>query len=84
MSEIRGRRLFAILAPVVVASAAFMGAIVGGNAAQRGEAIVVFGLFSVPSSPLWLGLYAAVWATAVIGALYGLVAVASRFDDAAT
>lgn len=83
MIEIRGRRLFALLAPLVIGSSAFVGAVVGANAAQRGVPIRVFDLLTLPSSGVALGFYAALWAAVVLGALYGLVALASRLDDAA-
>ncbi|MFB6173740.1 MAG: hypothetical protein ABEI39_03780 [Halobacteriales archaeon] len=83
MSEIRGRRLFALLAPVVVASAGGVGALVGAHAAARADRVAVLGLVALPASPAALGLAAALWAGAVLGVLYGLVALAARRDDAA-
>lgn len=83
MTSIRGRRLFLLVAPVVVVLCGVVGALVGANAAERGAAVVVFGVLTLPASGLVVGAFAALLATVVLASLFGLVELASRLDDAA-
>ncbi len=82
MTSIHGRRLFLLVAPVIVVLCGIVGALVGANAAERGAAVTVFGLVSLPPSGLVVGAFAAGVAVAVLVTLFGLVEVASRLDDA--
>jgi hypothetical protein len=75
--------LFLAVAPIVVVLCGVVGALVGANAAERGAEVVIFGAFSLPPSGAVVGAFAALLATTVLAALFGLVELASRLDDAA-
>lgn len=83
MESIHGRRVFVLAAPIIVALSGLVGAFVGAGAAERGTAVVVFGAVRLPPSGLAVGAFAAGLAVVVLAALFGLVIIASRLDDAA-
>lgn len=83
MRSIQGRKLFLLAAPIVVVLCGVVGALVGGNAAQRGADVVAFGVVTLPASGIAVGVFAAGLAVVVLTALFGLVELASRLDQAA-
>lgn len=74
------RRYLAGAAATVVAFVAVAGYVVAANNAV--DAVTVFGVATVPGTPVAMALYGVVLASAVLGVLFGLVTVASRYDDA--
>ena len=76
-----GRPYLVGAAGVVTVFAAAAGYVVAANNAVG--AVTVFGLVTLPGSPAAMALYGAVLSLLVLGVLFGLVGVASRFDDAA-
>lgn len=79
----RGRHFFLALAAIIVASIGLFGVAVGASAQTRFDAVPIFDLVVVRPTPLALGALGAGLATAVLVVLYGLVALASRYDEAA-
>ena len=77
-----GRPYLVGAAGVVTVFAAAAGYVVAANNAVG--AVTVFGLVTLPGSPAAMGLYGAALSLLVLGVLFGLVGVASRFDDDAT
>ncbi|MFC6825446.1 DUF7520 family protein [Halopelagius fulvigenes] len=78
-----GRRILLGVGAVVVALAGIVGFFVGSNGAETvPRAAVLGGLVTIPTTPLSMSLYAVFVTTAVLAALFGLVAVASRYEDA--
>jgi hypothetical protein len=78
-----GRRILLSVGVVVVALAGVVGFFVGSSDATSASTVAVFGgLMAVPLTPLSMALFAAVVATVVLSTLFGLVALASRYDDA--
>ncbi|SFG77817.1 hypothetical protein SAMN04488063_2910 [Halopelagius inordinatus] len=79
-----GRRILLFVGAVVVALAGMVGFFVGSNGAESvPEVPLLGGLVTVPTTPLSMTLYAALLATAILATLFGLVALASRYEDAA-
>ncbi|MFC7137126.1 DUF7520 family protein [Halobaculum litoreum] len=77
--EASGRPYLAGAAAVVTLFAAAAGYVVAANNAV--PAVTVFGAVTLPGSPAAMALYGAVLSLLVVGTLFGLVTVASRFDD---
>lgn len=82
MTSIQGRRIFVLAAPVIVALSGLVGAFVGAGAAERGTAVVAFGVVQLPPSGSAVGAFAAGLAVVVLAALFVLVELASRLDGA--
>jgi ribose/xylose/arabinose/galactoside ABC-type transport system permease subunit len=76
-----GRRIFAVIAVVVVLLAGVLGFFVGSNGADVAPAVSVLGLFALPTTPVTMTLYGMVLAAGSLVGLFGLVTLASRFDD---
>ena len=66
---------------VAVAVGFLVGSFVGEISAERGTSVVAFGLVTLPTGPLAVGLYAALLGLAVVGALFAGVRFVSRYDD---
>lgn len=64
------------------AVAVLVGSFVGGVSADRGVSVVAFGLVTLPTGPLAVGVYAGGLGLLFVGGLFGAVRFASRFDDA--
>ena len=77
-----GRRIFVVVAASVVALAGVIGFFVGSNGADVAPTISVFGLLAIPTTPATLTLYGMVLAVVALAVLFGLVTLASRFEDA--
>ncbi|ESP88725.1 DUF7520 family protein [Candidatus Halobonum tyrrellensis] len=75
-----GRRYLAGAAVTVVAFVAVAGYVVAAN--NGVDAVTVFGVVTIPGTPTGVALYGVVLSVAVLALLFGLVTVASRFDDA--
>ena len=53
-------------------------------AANNGvDAVTVFGVLTLPGDPVAVALYGAVLSLLLVGVLFALVSVASRYDEAA-
>jgi hypothetical protein len=79
--ETSGRRVLFVFGAVAVAVGFLVGSFVGGVSAERGASVVAFGLVTLPSGPLAVGVYAALLGVLVVGVLFAGVRLASRFDD---
>lgn len=77
--EASGRPYLLGAAAAVTLFAAAAGYVVAANNAVG--AVTVFGAITLPGSPGAMAVYGAVLSAFVLGALFGLVTVASRFDD---
>ncbi|WP_224269063.1 DUF7520 family protein [Haloprofundus salinisoli] len=75
----RGRRILLGVGGVVVLVAGLIGLFVGENSA--GASIDLFGVATLPVSPVPMALYGAILATVALGALFGAVEFVSRLED---
>ncbi len=66
---------------VAVVVGFLVGSFVGGISAERGASVVVFGLVTLPTGSLAVGVYAAFLGLTVVGALFAGVRLVSRYDD---
>lgn len=76
-----GRRIFGVVAVTVVALAGVIGFVVGSNGAAVAPTIAVVGGIDLPTTPVTMTLYGMGLATLSLAALFGLVTLASRYDD---
>ena len=67
---------------IAVAVGFLVGSFVGGVSADRGASVVAFGLVTLPTGPLAVGVYAALLGLAFVGTLFLGVRFVSRYDDA--
>lgn len=78
-----GRRILLSVGGVVVALAGMVGFFVGSNGAESVPRMSLLGgAVTFPTTPLSMTLYAALLATLMLSTLFGLVALASRYEDA--
>ncbi|RDI70396.1 DUF7520 family protein [Halopelagius longus] len=78
-----GRRILLGVGATVVVLAGVVGFFIGSNGAETAPRVAVLGgLVTIPTTPLSMSLYAALVAAGVLTVLFGLVAVASRYEDA--
>lgn len=70
-----------LVGAAVVAVAGVVGFIVGANGVGR-PGIEVFGVATLPATPVAVAVYAMALATAVLAALFAAVELASRIEDA--
>ncbi len=75
-----GRRILLALGGVGVVIGGLLGFVVGANSADETGEITVGGLLAVPITPGAMTLYGMVVVAVVLGALFGLISLASRFD----
>ncbi|RDZ61621.1 hypothetical protein C5B90_18500 [Haloferax sp. Atlit-12N] len=77
-----GRRILFIVGASVVAISGILGVFIGENGGQVAAEISLFGLLSLPTTPLAFSLYGMVLSAALLGVLFGLVEYASRVENA--
>lgn len=78
--SIRGRTILVAVGVSVVLTAGILGLFVGALGAEQLTELVVFNLFAVPMTPLWVAGYAMAATTTVLIVLFGVVAFAAQFD----
>ena len=76
-----GSRIFLVIGVTVVFLAGLLGFFVGSNGAAVAPSITVFGQFSVPTTPATMTVYGMLLALVSLAVLFGLVTVASQFDE---
>lgn len=76
-----GRRILLFVGATVVAVSGLVGFLIGANGAGRGAEIDAYGAVTLPVTPGTVALYGMALAVVVLAALFGAVAVASRFDE---
>ena len=74
------RRYLAGAAATVTLFVAVAGYVVAANNAV--SSITVFGVVTLPGTPVGVALYGAALSVVLVGVLFGLVRIASRYDDA--
>ncbi|WP_396612580.1 hypothetical protein ACH9L7_04705 [Haloferax sp. S1W] len=77
-----GRRVFLIVGVSVVLISGILGVFIGENGGQVADSVLLFGVLSLPTTPIAFGLYGIVISALVLAALFGLVEFASRLEDA--
>jgi pseudouridine-5'-phosphate glycosidase len=82
-STVSGRPIFAAVAVIIVLIAGGIGAIVGASGQERAVAMDLLGLVSFQMTPVSMAVFGMVVTAAVLALLFGLVSVASRYDDQA-
>ncbi|UPV99193.1 hypothetical protein M0R88_11725 [Halorussus gelatinilyticus] len=80
-STISSRPIFAGVSVVVVLVAGGIGAIVGASGQKREVAMNLLGVVSFQMSPVVMAAFGMVLTASVLALLFGLVSVASRYDD---
>jgi hypothetical protein len=76
-----GRRVFLVVAVTVVALAGILGFFVGANGADVAPSIPLVGGLVLPTTPATMTVYGMLLAAVSLGVLFGLVTLASRFDE---
>ncbi|AUV81880.1 hypothetical protein C2R22_09645 [Salinigranum rubrum] len=76
-----GRRVFLVVAVTVVLIAGGIGFFVGANGASVAPTITLFGGLVLPTTPVTMAVYGMLLAVVSLGVLFGLVTLASRFED---
>jgi hypothetical protein len=80
-----GRRIMLVVGLSVVAVSGLIGSFIGSNGAEAvPQATVLGGALTIPTTPLAMTLYGVVLSAAVLAGLFGLVELASRYEDAET
>jgi hypothetical protein len=78
-----GRTILLAVGATVVAISGVLGFFIGTNGAEVApQSAVLGGALTLPTTPLAMTLYAMAVSTVVLVSLFGLVSLASRFDDA--
>nr|WP_241429812.1 hypothetical protein [Haloferax larsenii] len=77
-----GRRVFLVIGVSVVLISGILGVFIGENGGQVTESIQLFGVLSLPTTPVAFALYGMVVSVFALGALFGLVEFASRLEEA--
>ena len=67
---------------IAVAVGFLVGSFVGGVNAERETSVVAFGLVTLPTGPLAVGVYAGLLGLVTVSVLFVGVRFASRYDDA--
>ena len=76
-----GRKLLLALGGSMVLLGGVLGLIVGANGGDTVAELSVAGPLTVPVTPLAMAIYGMIVVAGALGGVYGLVAVASRFDS---
>jgi len=79
---ISGRPIFAAGAAAVVLVGGGLGAIVGASGQERDASVDLLGLVSFEMTPVAMTAFGVLLTAGVLALLFGLVRVASRYDDA--
>ncbi|PSP55717.1 hypothetical protein BRC82_03795 [Halobacteriales archaeon QS_1_67_19] len=80
-AEISGRPIFAIVAVVVVLVGGLLGGIVGTTGQERAMTMDLLGVVSFPMTPVSMAAFGMAVTALALAALFGLVRVASRYDE---
>ncbi|WP_137283570.1 DUF7520 family protein [Halorussus salinisoli] len=81
-ATISSRPIFAAVAVIVVLVAGGLGAVVGASGQERAVAMDLLGVVSFQMTPVSMAAFGMVVTAGVLALLFGLVSVASRYDDA--
>ncbi|UPV73129.1 hypothetical protein M0R89_11280 [Halorussus limi] len=82
-STISSRPIFAAVSVVIVLVAGGIGAVVGASGQERAVAMDLLGVVSFQMTPVSMAAFGVVVTASVLALLFGLVSVASRYDDEA-
>jgi pseudouridine-5'-phosphate glycosidase len=80
-STVSSRPIFAAVAVIVVLIAGGIGAVVGASGQERAVAMDLLGVVSFQMTPVSMAAFGMVVTAAVLALLFGLVSVASRYED---
>jgi len=80
-STVSSRPIFAAVAAIVVLIAGGIGAVVGASGQERAVAMDLLGVVAFQMTPVSMAAFGMVVTAAVLALLFGLVSVASRYDD---
>ncbi|MFC7080943.1 DUF7520 family protein [Halorussus caseinilyticus] len=81
-ATVSGRPIFAAVAVIVVLLAGGIGAIVGASGQKRAVSMDLLGVVSFQMSPVSMAAFGMLVTAGVLALLFGLVTLASRYDDA--
>ena len=76
-----GRRILLGLGGSMVLLGGLLGFFVGANGGEALNELTLFGVLTVPVSPVAMTLYGMIVVAAAIGLLYSAVSLASRYDS---
>ncbi|WP_416839969.1 hypothetical protein [Haloferax sp. DFSO52] len=77
-----GRDILLLVGASVVIISGILGVFIGENGGQVAAEVTLFGVLSVPTSPVAFSIYGMVVSAVVLAVLFGLVEFASRLEDA--
>ena len=80
-STISSRPIFAAVSVIVVLVAGGLGAIVGASGQNREVAMDLLGVVSFQMTPVVMAAFGMFVTASVLAVLFGLVSVASRYDE---
>jgi hypothetical protein len=80
-STISSRPIFAAVSVIVILVAGGLGAIVGASGQKRDVAMDLLGVVSFQMTPVVMAAFGMFVTASVLAVLFGLVSVASRYDD---
>ena len=75
------RRAFLLLGGGLILLGGVLGVFVGANGAETIPELTVLDLLTIPVTPAAMGAYGMVVVAAALGGLYGLLSIASRYDQ---
>ncbi|MGM0604869.1 MAG: DUF7520 family protein [Halobacteriota archaeon] len=76
-----GRKILIGVGVSVVAIGGVLGGFVGAVGADQVSEIEIFGVLTVPMTPIWMALYGMIATAIVLGVLFGAVELASRYES---
>lgn len=79
---VSGRPIFAAGAVIVVLIAGVLGAIVGASGQERDVPMDLLGVLSFQMTPAGMAIFGMAVTAGVLALLFGLVSVASQYDEA--
>ncbi|ELZ97669.1 MULTISPECIES: DUF7520 family protein [Haloferax] len=77
-----GRRILLLVGASVVVISGILGVFIGENGGQVAAEISLFGVLSLPTSPLAFSLYGMAFSAVILAVLFALVEYASRVENA--
>ncbi|EMA04463.1 hypothetical protein E6P09_11240 [Haloferax mediterranei ATCC 33500] len=77
-----GRRVLLLIGVSTVLISGILGVFIGESGGQVAAEISLFGLLSLPTTPLAFSVYGMVLSVVILAVLFGLVEFASRMEQA--
>lgn len=82
-ATVSGRPVFAVVAVLAILVAGAFGAVVGASGQEQATTLDVLGVASFPMTPISMAAFGMAATAGALALLFGLVTVASRYDETA-